>query len=164
LKSGSAILKTIFGGWQVSGMSRYQSGFPLRIGGGNALPIFAGNRPTFVPGQAIRTSVKPGDFDPARDVYLNRAAFTNGPQFGFGNVPRTVNARGFPFFEENFSVLKKTKIRETMGLEFRAEFYNLLNRVNFGLPVTNINGADFGRVSSQIGNPRQMQFGLRFSF
>lgn len=157
-------LRKALEGWQISGMSRYQSGPPMRISGGFGTGIFSGNRPTFVPGEKIRTSVSPGDFDSARDVYLNRNAFSNGERFRFGDVPRTVNARSFPFYDESLGILKKTRIFENALVEFRAEFYNLPNRVIFGRPVTDINSLSFGRVSSQLNSPRQMQFGLRLSF
>jgi hypothetical protein len=97
-------------------------------------------------------------------VWLNRAAFTNGDRFAFGNVPRTVPARAFPFYDENLGLLKNFYVRERVRIEYRAEFYNLLNRVNFGPPVTDSNSVNFGKVTSQLGNPRQAQMGLRLSF
>ncbi|MBA2527595.1 MAG: hypothetical protein H0V18_17710, partial [Pyrinomonadaceae bacterium] len=157
------VANAIIGGWQMSGMLRYQGGFPLRIGGGFGLPIFSGNRPTYT-GEPIRTAVDRGSFDPAKDVWLNRAAFANGDRFSFGNVPRTVPARGFPFHDENIGLLKNFFFGEKVKLEYRAEFYNVLNRVNFAIPVTDSNSPNFGRVTSQLGNPRQMQMGLRLSF
>ena len=133
------------GNWQFAGMSRYQSGFPLRITGGNALPIFSGNRPTFVDGQPIRTAVGVGDFDPARDRWLNPAAFSNGPLFGFGNVPFTVGARGFPIYEEGAALIKKIPLRERVYVDLRAEFYNVLNRVVFAAPTTGITSTALAR-------------------
>ncbi len=163
LNVSNPVVNAIAGGWQVSGMLRYQGGFPLRIGGGFGLPIFSGNRPTYT-GQPIRTSAGAGDFDPARDLWLNRAAFVNGDRFAFGNVPRTVPARGFPFYDEGFGLLKKFYFTERLRIEFRAEFYNVLNRTNFSPPVTDSNSVSFGKVTSQLGNPRQAQMGLRVSF
>jgi hypothetical protein len=163
LNFDNPIANAVIGGWQLSGMLRYQGGFPLRIGGGFGLPIFSGNRPTYT-GQPIRTTVSVGDFDPGRDVWLNRAAFSNGDRFAFGNVPRTVPARGFPFYDENVGLLKNFYVRERLRIEYRAEFYNVLNRVNFGPPVTDSNSVNFGKVASQLGNPRQAQMGLRLSF
>jgi hypothetical protein len=158
------IAEKILGNWQLAGMNRYQSGFPLAIGGGNALPIFSGNRPTYVYGQPIRTSVSPGDFDPARNVYLNAAAFNNGPLYGFGNVSRTTGARGFPLFDESAVLIKKLPIRERVSLEFRAEFYNIFNRVVFSSPTTGITSPSYGVVSSQSNNPRQGQLALKLNW
>jgi len=163
LNAGNPIVNAIVGGWQLSGMLRYQGGFPLRVGGGFGLPIFSGNRPTYT-GQPIRTNVSAGDFDPEKDVWLNRAAFTNGDRFAFGDVSRTVAARGFPFYDEGVGLLKNFYVRDKLRVEYRAEFYNILNRTNFSPPVTDSNSPSFGKVTSQLGNPRQSQMGLRLSF
>jgi hypothetical protein len=49
--------------------------------------------------------------------------------------------------------------------EFRVETFNVFNNVNYGLPSANVNTpASFGRITSTIGNPREMQFGLKFYF
>jgi hypothetical protein len=61
--------------------------------------------------------------------------------------------RAFPF----------EALRRPMGLEFRAEFFNLANHPNFGLPVTNIQAATVGQILS-AGTPRDIQFALKFSF
>ena len=54
-----------------------------------------------------------------------------------------------------------------MNVQFRAEFFNVFNRVNFGLPVTAVNGGGFGSITSthaNAGDPRIIQFGLKFVF
>lgn len=162
--SRAGIEQKVLGGWQVAGMNRYQSGLPLSISGGNLLNIFSGNRPTYISGQPMRTPVSTGNFDPAVDVYLNSAAFSNGPLYGFGNLSRTVGVRGFPFLDESMGLIKKLPIRDRASIEFRAEFYNILNRVVFASPTTSISSASFGRVSAQSNNPRQGQLALRLSW
>jgi hypothetical protein len=164
LNTQTPVIRQLISGWQVSGMHRYQSGPPLRISGGFDTGIFSSNRPTYVRGEDIRTEVSAAEFDPAIHRWLNPNAFSNGERFQFGDVPRTIHERTFPFYDESFGVLKKTRLTEGVRLEFRAEFYNLLNRVNFAPPERNINSPAFGRVSSQLGNPRQGQLGLRLSF
>jgi hypothetical protein len=74
----------------------------------------------------------------------------------------------------DFSVGKNTTFTMFGGrgtnLQFRAEFFNLLNRANFGLPVRNVfntNGtvrADAGRITSTVTTARQIQLGVRFVF
>jgi hypothetical protein len=164
LNTQTPVLTHLISGWQISGMHRYQSGPPLRVSGGFGTGIFSGNRPTYVRGQNVRTDVSAGEFDPAVHRWLNINAFSQGERFQFGDVPRTLPQRSFPFFDESFSLLKKTRFAETVQVEFRAEFYNVLNRVNFSPPVTNTTSPAFGQVSSQLGNPRQAQLGLRLSF
>jgi hypothetical protein len=54
-------------------------------------------------------------------------------------------------------------IRESIKLQFRAEFFNSLNNVNFAAPVANISTATVGNIQS-AGSPRILQFGLRLAF
>jgi hypothetical protein len=51
-----------------------------------------------------------------------------------------------------------------MGLNFRAEFFNLFNHAQFGSPVADINAPGFGSVNSTVNNPRLVQFGLKLTF
>jgi hypothetical protein len=51
-----------------------------------------------------------------------------------------------------------------MNVQFRAEFFNLFNTPQFGAPGTTVGNAQYGVVSSQINNPRLVQFALRFLF
>jgi len=49
-------------------------------------------------------------------------------------------------------------------LEFRAEFFNVFNVVNFGLPSNIVNGSGFGMISKTAGSSRQIQFSLKLIF
>jgi hypothetical protein len=163
-KSG-AVGKAI-GGWQIAGIARYYSGTPLRIRGGASLPLFGGSqRPNRVPGVDIRTDVSRSDFDPATDLYLNIKAFAKPAPFTIGNVgPRLPDVRGFPGYNEDFTIFKFIPFTESMKLEFRAEMYNVFNRVNFSGIGSNINStSSFGTVSS-VADPRHIQFMLKFHF
>jgi hypothetical protein len=51
-----------------------------------------------------------------------------------------------------------------MGLNFRAEFFNLFNHAQFGLPVNDISAVGFGAVNSTVNNPRLVQFALKLTF
>jgi hypothetical protein len=52
-----------------------------------------------------------------------------------------------------------------MGLDFRAEMFNLFNHAQFGLPAADLNAPGvFGRVSTTVNNPRLVQFGLKLTF
>jgi hypothetical protein len=51
-----------------------------------------------------------------------------------------------------------------MGLNFRAEFFNLFNHPEFGMPIPDINQAGFGAVNSTVNNPRLIQLALKLSF
>ena|SRR6516225_897482 len=67
----------------------------------------------------------------------------------------------------DFALFKKTAITERAGIEFRFEFFNLFNHPQFGFPGTNfVSGSSngFGTVTSQLNNPRLIQFALKFQF
>ncbi len=154
-------------GWQLSGSVLYQNGVPLSISGGPSLPLFnGGNRPNRVSGVDRFTGVSKGDFDPAQDLLLNINAFSQPAPFTYGDVSRTEpDLRGFSFWNESLSLVKRTYIREQMNVEFRAEFFSIFNRVVFTNPASNANNAQsFGRVSGQANTPRTIQFALKFNF
>lgn len=155
----------VFGGWIVSGIHTYASGTPLSLSTVNTLPIFNGLlRPNVVPGVRQRGAIGSGGFDPARDYWINAAAFVAPPAFTFGNTGRYINLRGPANFSESLAILKDTLIRERFKLQFRAEFSNPLNRVVFGSPDSNLSDTAFGKVLSQANNPRNIQLGLKLNF
>ena len=75
------------------------------------------------------------------------------------------NLRNHHINNLDLSVFKQFQIREKMSLQFRTEAFNSMNRVRFAGPNTNVNGgANFGRVTAQANDPRQLQFGLKLLF
>ena len=89
--------------------------------------------------------------------------------FGFGNLGwNTLSGPGTAVF--NFSLNKRFQLTEENSLQFRAEFFNLLNRPNFSLPEEDLffsrgdRNPLAGQISSTNGSSRQIQFGLRFAF
>jgi hypothetical protein len=103
-----------------------------------------------------------GSFDPATDVYLNRAAFSDPAPYSFGNAPRTLpSVRGCTYSDENVSLLKTfPTFRERVSVRLGADFFNLFNRKHFGNPAANIDNANFGTISS-AGPPRIMQLNFK---
>jgi hypothetical protein len=95
------------------------------------------------------------------------AAFYANPNLFFGDAAPTYGSlRGQPFFTEDMSILKKTRITETSYFELRFEFFNLLNRGRYGLPNVNLDDGNFG-ISGRNGDifqPRRIQVGGRFVF
>lgn len=153
----------VLGGWQINGIMSYQSGTPIGVGVQNTLPLFnSRNLPNMVPG--VNPKLDTSNFDPARDLYLNIAAFQVPAPFTFGNAPTLLNVRVFPSYNEDFGIMKRTYIREQMNIEFRFEMFNAFNRHIFGGPSTNVNDpVSFGKVSSASAG-RRGQFALKFNF
>jgi hypothetical protein len=98
-------------------------------------------------------------------TYWNKAAFAMPTASAlFGNLGRNA-LRGPDLWQWDFSVNKRFRLpwREGMALQFRSEFFNLLNRTNFGQPAANLSNSDFGTIRTSLP-PRQIQFALKFIY
>jgi hypothetical protein len=88
-------------------------------------------------------------FNPGKDLYLNAAAFSVPAPFTFGDAPRLFSQARAPGLREWDMALGKTfQINERFGIKFKAEFFNILNIVNFGAPVSDINNPSFGQITT----------------
>jgi hypothetical protein len=93
-----------------------------------------------------------------------------GPNHGlFGTLGRNT-FRGPAYYDFDFALIKSTPLGrrtsgiELMDLQFRAEFFNLFNIVNMGLPANTLEGAGFGEISRTAGTSRQIQFSLKLIY
>jgi hypothetical protein len=92
---------------------------------------------------------------------LNRDAFAM-PVGALGNAPRTnPDARRDWTLSENISVAKTFATGGRVSFDVRIEAFNLFNRVLWGAPNTNFSNTNFGLISTQANQPRQMQIGLK---
>jgi len=159
------VVNGIAGGWRIGMIQAYTSGFPLAISRNNPLVIFNGTtRPTINSYDNWQPNWQNGSFDPAVDRRLNRAAFPTQP-INFGNTTRfNPRLREFPILNENISVGKAFAIREKIRLDFRAEAFNMFNRVRFGTGNTNLDNNAFGVVVDQSNTQRQLQLALKLYF
>jgi hypothetical protein len=151
------------GGWRVSGIQSYFSGFPIALARNNPLPIFnGGTRPVVTSYDNWRAPLKGDSFDPQVDRFLDKSVFPAQP-IGFGNVTRfNPKVRAFPTFNENLSVGKSFPLfGESRRIDFRWEAFNLFNRVVFGTGSTSLDSTSFGLVNNQANTWRQMQVALK---
>ena len=168
------------GGWRLSGVHSYGSGFPLTVLPGYGLPLNGGaNRITVLDYEGWRADTKGDHFDPLVDLWWDPTRFRPDPvdsidqlagykggvlRAEFGNATvRNPKARGPWFLNENVSLARTFGFNATR-LEFRLEIFNLLNRKIWGAPESTVTSADFGRITGLANQPRQMQLGLRFEF
>lgn len=184
--------------WQVAGIITSMSGLPIDVvdngagslyglsGGGNTLarPNIVGdpfsNIPAgyyFNPFAFARPIVLAGQVIPSSGGSATASAIGTD----IGNAGRNV-LRGPHQNNLDFSIIKRFPIGETRNIEFRSEFFNLLNQVNFANPISDfnsvvssggnidattgrvINPGSFGRIISTSNNPRLIQFALKFNF
>jgi hypothetical protein len=81
----------------------------------------------------------------------------------YGNAGRNL-LRGPGSVGTDFSLHREFTLREGRELQFRWEVFNVANHPLFGLPVTNMSGGSAGSITTLAGDPRVMQFALRFKF
>src|SRR5205807_6240706 len=148
----------LFSGWQVAGIITAMSGLPIDIVDSNAGSFYLAannvlSRPNWAAGATrstatsnipagyffnpfafARPTVLPGQLIPSS----NGTATASATGTDFGNVGRNV-LRGPKQTNVDFSVIKRFPISEAKNIEFRAEFFNLFNHVNFANPISNLN-------------------------
>ena len=160
----TGIAGKLVSGWGINGISTFQSGFPLHFTTSTNITnsFGGGSRPNMVSGCEAAIS---GTAQSKISKWFNTACYTAPPAFTFGNAPRNeARLRAAGISNWDVSIFKGTKIGEQVGLQFRAEFFNIANRVQMGYPGQALGVAQFGVVSSQQNNPRLVQFVLRLSF
>ena len=165
LGNANAFTQIVLGGWKLSGVHNYQSGYPLRVTSSLDTGLFSGQeRANIVAGQPLLNPAWNGD--PAHAPYINPSAFARPAPFTFGNSPLNLPwLRSPAFLSEDISLAKDFPLfREGQRLEFKASAFNIGNRVQFGGIDTNVEDANFGTVSSQRNSARQIQLNLRAVF
>ncbi len=150
-KSMNRFVNAIIGDWDLSGILAIQSGQPIGI-----------SRPSVNNGTSAHLD------NPTIAEWFNTSVFSVAPSYTFGNVgPVLPDVRTAPQRNTD-AVLSKNfglHIRErAVTVQFRSEFYNVFNQVQFGGPSTSVSSLSFGQVTSQANNPRDIQFGLKLNF
>jgi outer membrane receptor protein involved in Fe transport len=162
LKSHSRVMRVIAGGWQLNGLISARSGFPINplVGSDRALSGTTNQRP-----DAVGNPVLAGDRSTADKVkqWFNPAAFALPAVGTYGNASRN-SLLGPGAFVTNAAVFKDFPLpfRERMKLQFRSEFFNLFNNVNFSNPNATL-GPKMGSITS-ADDARVIQFALKLLF
>jgi hypothetical protein len=149
----------IAGGWELTGIISARSGAPYNV----AIPRDIANIGPRTIGQ--RPNLVSDPFEGAKqapDLYFVRSAFAEPAPYTFGNLGRNAFT-GPGSFTFDFGGYKNFDIAERLRLQFRGEFFNGLNNVNFSNPDANFDSPTFGRILS-AGEARQIQFGLKLLF
>jgi len=164
--SMNAPANAILGNWQVTLIQRISTGFPVPLidssnqsgtsfnAGGNDNNY---NRPDKVSGQ------NPKSANHGQHQWINPAAFAAPAPGELGDASR-VPATGPDFVNSDFSAVKQFTLAHEMGLNFRAEFFNIFNHTQYGAPISDINAPGFGAVNSSVNNPRLVQLALKLAF
>jgi Carboxypeptidase regulatory-like domain/TonB dependent receptor-like, beta-barrel len=159
----------VLGNWQVNGILTAMTGTPFTVFDGNDFSVqgsapeisgFFSNRPNVVanPNQGPKTT----------SAWLNPNAFQRitqdpaSPVQQFGTAGRNI-AQGPGYTDWDFSLFKNIRVGESKDLQFRAEFFNILNHTNFHNPDSDINSQTFNQIL-EAQPPRLTQFALKFMF
>ena len=174
-KDQQGVVGRVLGGWELSGITIFESGVPLTITQSfdpfNSFDFTGTNPGTFPHGIGIDPSVvspRP-DFVPGQNAagpktaseWFNTKAWTDAIGH-FGDSGRGVIA-GPGFNNWDLSAIKNIKISERLNAQFRAEFFNAFNHPSFLTVSTNVDSSLFGQVTG-THDPRLIQFGLKLNF
>ena len=165
-------LNTALGNWQVTAIEKITSGFPIFVidsSNGSGVNFENNGNSLNRPDQVASPNVGGGGPSCPAQVHkvgswFNRCAFALPADGELGNASRTP-VSGPGFINTDFSLIKQFVLPwENMGLNFRAEVFNLFNHPQFGQPNSDINGSGFGAINSTVNNPRLFQFALKLTF
>ena len=163
--------KRLTQGWQIQGITRFSTGFPVQmiqsVGDASLAGVSSIDMPNRVGPLVIVNPRKPNPNCPTAATgngtgcYVLPSAFAVNTDLGtFG----TANRRSFHgpgFNDTDFGILKHTQIKDNFAFDLRLEFFNIFNHAQFVNPSGNISGASFGVV----GNARDPRIGqVAFKF
>ncbi len=163
--SGSRLVNQVIGNWQFNGILTFTSGRPYSVGitndrnntGNFSCCDYFAIRANPVPG----VSPVPSNRDPSN--WLNPGAFSIPPFGTFGLTSRN-QFRSDRFKNLDFSIFRWFPIKESIGLQFRAEAFNFTNTPVFERPVRDLNDPNIGKIFSTANPERQIQFALKLIF
>lgn len=163
--TNSAVGNALLGGWKFTGIQRYQSGFPLPIKTTNGLAIFNRVlRPNVVSGVDRNMHISANQFRPGSSRIINPAAFAQPAAYTFGNArPQYADIRAFNILNEDFAIIKDTRLTERLTWTFGANFFNAFNRHRFSAFDTTWSDAAFGQATA-VTQPRFIQINTRLAF
>jgi hypothetical protein len=169
----SGPVNVILGNWQTTVIEKITSGFPVFIVTSNnnsGVGFFNNNANSLTrPNQASGCDPNAGPH--TIEEWFNTACFVQPPNGQLGNATRAP-VIGPDFVNTDFSLIKQFKLPwENMGLNFRAEFFNLFNHAQFATPnstgslgIPDFAAPGFGSIAATVNNPRLVQFGLKLTF
>ena len=152
------VLGSVLGGWEVSGITRFQSGAPFTVSGNTAI---GSRRADFTGGSEQLSNV--GQLLANNSVaWLDATKFSAAPESRLGNSGR--NAFYGPGLQQwDISLRKQFRLKGTTKLQFQADLFNAFNNLILRNPATTVTNSDFGTITS-AAPLRNVQIGLRFMF
>jgi hypothetical protein len=162
----SGLASKVIGGWSLGAFVTMDAGRPVAVSSPNNSSSFGGGSGMRPNATGVSAALPGGPQICDNCSYFNTAAFTQTPQYAFGNVSRYLPDVNNPRATNLDSSLEKSsRIGERFHFTFRAELFNATNHVIFSGPSTSVTSSTFGKITlSQSNTPRQVQFSLRLGF
>jgi hypothetical protein len=158
------LTNTLVNGWELTALTNWRSGFPFTVFSNvdNSFSGVGSDRADYIGGNA---SLDPGRSHGALiQEFFDVNAFVPNAIGTFGSSGKNV-LRGPRLFDTDLGLLKDFTINERWKVQFRAEFFNAFNNVNFGQPGNYLGSPGTGQITSTgTNNPRILQFALKLNF
>ena len=168
--SDPGLARVLFGGWAITGVGYFGSGFPVAIiQATNNSGVFGRvQRPNLTSTSPVTSGSTESHYDPACSCinnWFNPAAWSNAPAFTFGDAPRTDTRMRSPFKTQTDVAFQKVEpVGGGRTVMIRAEVINIFNNTQFNGPDTTFGGSSFGTITGTRGFPRLLQLMVRFAF
>jgi hypothetical protein len=162
LSEGPGAVKYLVNHWQTEGIYAFRSGDPLTVlsGSSNNSGSYQGRDRALFLGGNVYGGTACGSVAPCKN-YLNQAAFAVNPPGTFGNASKG-EFIGPQYSDWDVGIVRTFPIYEQANLQFRAEYFDVLNHTNFVDPSTTT-GSSLGRITGS-NDPRIAQFSLKLAF
>jgi hypothetical protein len=156
------VANSLINGWQLSSLATWRVGFPFSVTSGrdNSFSGVGADRADYIGGDPSLSNDR--SHGQLISQYFNVAAFTFNTPGTFGSAGKNI-LRGPRLFNTDVSLLKNFKLAERTSVQFRSEFFNVFNNVNFNGPQTSLSSPTKGTITS-AGDPRILQFALKLMF
>jgi hypothetical protein len=169
-KDAHGALEAIIGGWQLAGLARWTSGFPVSIGNGAAWPTNWNLSPNATQvGPVVSGTTK--NPDGSVNLFLDPTGPKGVGAFirtfpGDSGARNTIRGDGFAGLDLGLSKRWKMPYSESHSLQFRWEVFNVPNLKRFDVQTATlgIDSGSFGNITGLLTNPRVMQFTMRYDF
>ncbi|MCY7346995.1 MAG: TonB-dependent receptor, partial [Pyrinomonadaceae bacterium] len=161
LRNQNDYVEGLFGGWQVSGTGKYNTGQPFTVNS-----IVDVNLDGNLTDRLNSTQFITQTNDRRQPLVLTSNANLRAMLAAFGQdgaVPRN-SFRAGSLLEMDVSFVKRFRFTENQNLQFRVDVFNFINRANFGIPVRFLESPGFGRAADTITPGRRVQLALKYSF
>jgi hypothetical protein len=154
LAHANGFLRAVFGGYELSGITRLQSGAYFTVVGNTST---GSRRADYLGGEVLLPNG-----ERSQGAWLNRAAFASAPDTRRGTAGvGTVEGPGSQVWD--FSFRRRIGLTERLRLQLQADIFNAFNRTNFRDLEVNLANGGFGTLTA-AGPPRTIQLGMKFTF